>query len=92
MRLIIFCFVASILICILFVLVFFCCYCCFDAKLLIKFMSFRYPSELRFESLNKHSEEQVLERTEVGKQIKFTCKSEKKEKSRSKEAAALGGY
>jgi hypothetical protein len=52
-------------------------------------MSFRYPSELRFESLNKHSEEQVLERTEVGKQIKFTCKSEKKEKSRSKEAAAL---
>jgi hypothetical protein len=55
-------------------------------------MSFIYPSKLRFESLNKHREGQVLERTEVGKQIKFTCKSEKKEKSRSKEAAALGGY
>ncbi|MDF2770014.1 MAG: hypothetical protein K0S91_2850 [Nitrososphaeraceae archaeon] len=50
---------------------FFCC-CCFDAQLLIKFMSFIYPSKLRFESLNKYREEQVLERTEVGKQIKFT--------------------
>jgi hypothetical protein len=79
MRLIIFCFVSSILICILFVLVFFCC-CCFDAKLLIKFMSFKYPSKLRFESLNKHIEEQVLERTEVGKQIKFTWNSERKKK------------
>ena len=45
--------------------------------------------KLRFELLNKHSNEQGLERLELENRLKYTWKSEEEEKKSVSKAAAL---